>query len=74
MGKRGKLPKSDLPIAPSCVPYKRTQSDIDRERRYKAEDALRTLSQAEKYKSDKQLMGDVKRLAQEQMNDLKKIK
>lgn len=74
MGKRGKLPANKLPTTSPCeVTGKRTKEDEGRERRWRAEDALRTLSQAEKYKGDKQLMNDVKALAKEQMNDLKKI-
>jgi hypothetical protein len=45
----------------------------DRERKYRAEDALRTIKEYEKLQSDKSLMKDVKALAKEQMNALKKI-
>lgn len=64
-------PSSSYPI--SAAPYKPTKADVDRERRYKAEDALRTLTQASEYQKDKGLMKDVKALAKEQMNKLKNI-
>lgn len=44
-----------------------------RERRYKAEDALRTLTRAEECKRDKTLMSDVRRLANEQMKSLQSL-
>lgn len=73
MGKRGKLPKHDLPVAPSCIETKPTKEQVDRERRYRAEDALRALQRAAEVKQDSGLMKDVKNLAKEQMNSLKKI-
>lgn len=45
-----------------------------RERKYKAEDALRSLQRAEEVKADKGLMKDVKALATQQMKALGKIK
>ena len=68
-----------LPVASNsyptdvCKPYKPSKEEQDRQRRYAAEDALRTCEQYEKNKSDKQLMSDVKKLAQEKMADLKKV-
>jgi hypothetical protein len=44
-----------------------------RERKYKAEDALRTIKEYEKVKSDKSLMKDVKNLARDEMKKLKNI-
>lgn len=44
-----------------------------RERQYRAEDALRDLERAEKHKRDKALMNDVKKLAREKADSLKKI-
>lgn len=74
------MAKKRLPIAAkstaelaSPTPYKRTKEDIEKERRYRAEDALRTCKEYEKIKGDKQLMSDVKRLAAEEMNKLKKV-
>ncbi len=43
------------------------------ERKYRAEEALRTLTRAEECKRDKALMGDVKRLANEQMKSLQSL-
>ncbi len=44
-----------------------------RERKYKAEDALRDIERAETHKRDKGLMSDVKKLAKEKVDSLKKI-
>lgn len=44
-----------------------------RERKYRAEDALRDIERVEGHKRDKDLMRDVKGLAKEKMNSLKKI-
>jgi hypothetical protein len=44
-----------------------------RERRWKAEDALRTCEQYAKISKDKNLMKDVKALAAEKMNELKQV-
>jgi hypothetical protein len=44
-----------------------------RERRYRAEDALRDLERAKKHESDKALMADVKKLASERVKALKDI-
>lgn len=44
-----------------------------RERKYRAEDALRDLERAEGHKRDKALMADVKKLAREKADSLKKI-
>lgn len=72
MGKRGKLPKSNLPIATAEVARPSKESEA-RERRYRAEDGLRALERAKECKSDKQLMGDIKALAKEKMQALKRI-
>jgi len=58
---------SDAPEATSDRGYEA------RERKYRAEDALRTIKEYEKLQADKALMKDVKALAREQMNALKKI-
>ena len=76
MGARGRLPKNTLPIAKpdvSCSPSKPSKEQAAQERRWKAEDALRTIQRAKDYEKDKQLMNDVKSLAQEQMNSLKRV-
>jgi len=51
-----------------------TKSDADyeaRERRYRAEDALRTMKEMKKIEADKSLMRDAKALAKEEMKKLK---
>ena len=49
------------------------KSDEARERKYRAEDALRDIERAEGHKRDKSLMGDVKKLAKDKVASLKKI-
>lgn len=44
-----------------------------RERKYKAEDALRDIERAETHRRDKGLMADVKKLAKDKVDSLKKI-
>lgn len=75
MGKRGPLPKNNLPTVdyPSATANKPSKEDIERQRRYKAEDALRDIERAEGHKKDKELMSDIKSLAKEKMASLKKI-
>lgn len=69
--------KQKLPIAKSTssipTPYKPTKEDEARERRYRAEDGLRAIQRAEEVKADKNLMKDIKALANEQVNNLKKF-
>lgn len=43
------------------------------ERRYRAEDALRTITRAEEHKGDPRLMSDVKKLARDMAAKLKKV-
>lgn len=76
MGSRGKLPANKLPIATSSVePSMPSQSkeSKDRERRWRAEEALRDIERAEGHKSNKDLMKDVSQLASEKVKNLKKI-
>lgn len=80
-----KLPVEKLKASKKPIPVRIVSEPIDspcstsdakyeaRERKYKAEDALRTMKEYEKIKADKQLMGDVKKMAKEEMNKLKKI-
>lgn len=49
------------------------KADGDRERKWRAEDALRDIERAEGHKRDAKLMSDVKKLAKEKVNSLKKI-
>jgi len=55
------------------VSTKRSPDDEARERRYRAEDALRDLERAEGHKKDKNLMRDVKSMAKEKMAAMKKV-
>jgi hypothetical protein len=45
----------------------------ERERKWRAEDALRTLSEAERIKQDKSLMGDVEKARKAKIKDLESI-
>lgn len=45
----------------------------DMDRKYRAEDALRTLSRADEIKRDGSLMRDLKKLAQQQVAALSKV-
>ena len=72
--------KVDKPIPVQIVdtmsPKVSQSSDRDyeaRERKYRAEDALRDLERAEKHRSDKTLMKDVKSLAKERVEQMKKL-
>lgn len=67
-----KLPKA-MPVAECGQPYRQTKADIERNRRYAAEDAMRTLTRADEIRGDNTLMKDVKRLAQEQIQVAKKF-
>jgi len=71
-----KASKKAIPVRiVSDAPHEATESKSyeARERKYRAEDALRTIKEYEKLQADKGLMKDVKALAKEQMNALKKI-
>jgi hypothetical protein len=47
--------------------------DKKAQRRYAAEDALRTLTRAEEHRSDPKLMADVKRLAADMASKMAKV-
>ena len=56
---------ADVPYAgPPTSPASR-RADVQRQRRYAAEEAMHTLMRAEEHKSNPRLMADVKRLAAE---------
>lgn len=55
------------------APYRPTAADKARERRYQAEDALRTITRAGEIQRDRPLMRDVQKLAREQMSTLKTV-
>ena len=67
--------RSATPIPVQIVDRPSTSSkvDMDRERKWKAEDALRDIERAEGHKRDATLMGDVKKLAKEKMTSLSKV-
>lgn len=66
----GRMPKNKLPTAEASEP-RETKSDEARERRYRAEDGLRSLNRAAEIKRDKSLMKDIKCLAKDQLKALK---
>ena len=70
-----KLKASKKPIPVKIVSDSPMESKgyEERERKYRAEDALRTIKEYNKITSDKTLMKDVKQMAKSQMNDLKKL-
>lgn len=79
MAKKAKLPVEKLG-ASKAVPVKivndaprETKSDEARERKWRAEHALRDIERAEQHKRDKALMTDVKKLARDKVNSLKNI-
>ncbi len=49
-------------------------SYADEDRKYKAEDALRTLTRAEELRGDPALMKDVEKCRQDKIRDLAKVK
>lgn len=57
---------------PAAMPA-RTRAQATEERRYRAEDALRTLTRAEEHRSNPKLMADVKRLAAEHATKMARI-
>lgn len=79
---KSKLPTNKLPttkavqstISDRPGPYKPSKQELDRDRRYKAEDACRDIERAEVHKQDKALMSDVRQIASEKIDSLKRIK
>lgn len=73
-----KLPVEKLRAKSKPVPVKivndyPSEVSTKEQRNYRAEDALRDIQRAKKHEQDKELMRDVKKLAKEQVNSLKKI-
>lgn len=66
-----KVGVSDYPM-PSTS-YKQSAEDKLRQRKYAAEDALRTLTRATEIQKDKTLMRDVRTMAQQQIKDLSSV-
>ena len=65
-------PAAPTPVTIVDVPTAAKSSD-DRERKWKAEDALRDIERAEGHKRDKALMKDVKACAKEKIASLSKV-
>lgn len=73
MAKANKLPTTSS--MPAAVPAPKSDKGYEeRERKYRAEDALRDIERAEGHKGDKSLMKDVKQLAKAKIKSLGKIK
>ena len=71
-----KASRSTNALVSTCGPMpasKPTRAQAEEQRRYRAEDALRTITRAGEVKSDPALMRDVKKLAAEQMKTLKGV-
>lgn len=62
--------KKAIPVKIVSEPMETSKSE---QRNWRAEDALRDIERAERHKSDKALMADVKKLAQEKVKSLKDI-
>jgi hypothetical protein len=59
--------------APEASIAIRSKEDKARERKWKAEDALRDIERAEGHKKNKELMRDVKQCAKEKMQTMNKV-
>ena len=70
MAKKTKLPVSNISNA---VPYKETKADEAREKRWRAEEDLRTLQRAQEISQDKERTKAAQMLAKEQKAALEKI-
>ena len=54
-------------------PYVQTAEDKAREKKWRAEEDIRTVQRAEEIKRDKSRVAEMKKVAKEQINDLKKV-
>lgn len=70
MGNKLSKVVSDMP---SASPMPMTAEQKKRERRYRAEDAMRTLARANEIRKDAELMAEIAALAKEQMKTLKEF-
>lgn len=68
-----KMAVESMTVTPQTVISKRTHEEEARERKWRAEDALRDIERAEKHKSDKSLMKDVRSCAKEKMKAYGKL-
>ncbi len=58
----------------TCAPvYRQSAADKERERRYRAEDDLRTLQRAEEVRADRSRVTEAKKVAAEQVRALSRI-
>lgn len=71
--KSGGTARAALAPAANPAPTKMSREQAAQERRWRAEDALRTLSRADEIKRDAGLMRDVRGMANEQMKALQKV-
>ena len=55
------------------VKYVPTAEDKAREKRWRAEEDIRTIQRAEEIKKDKSRVAEMKKVANEQIKDLKKV-
>lgn len=68
---KNKLAKLTAAAGPTMpTPYRPSPAEKQRELRYKAEDALRTIQRYEEIKRDRPLMSAVKKVAHEQIKAL----
>lgn len=72
MAKKTKQPKLSSMVA-KAYPLKPTAEDKARERRYMAEDDIRTIQRAGEIEKDKDRMKAMKEVAKEQIASLKKV-
>lgn len=73
MGKQGKIPANRLPTTADMAQAMPMEKPSAEQRRWRAENALCDIERAEGHKRDTKLMSDVKRVAAEKMENLKKV-
>lgn len=56
---------ADVPYPTAVSSPANRRADVQRQRRYEAEEAMRTIMRADEHRSNPRLMADVKRLAAE---------
>ena len=71
MAKKKSSKLSTMVDAP--VKYVPTAEDKAREKRWRAEEDIRTIQRAEEIKKDKSRVAEMKKVANEQIKDLKKV-
>lgn len=72
--KLAKIVHAELSVAPATTAYPAKDEAHDmRERRYRAEEALRTLCRADEIRRDRLLMADIKIVAREQRKSLEGV-